>query len=52
MLEDFDGVTVEDGNDWADEGRERAYWVEQEQQKGDRDISHHSRLHYCCFASI
>ena len=40
VMLDFDGVAVEDGDNGADERRERSYGVEHTQQKADRQMSH------------
>ena len=40
IVEDFNRVPFKDGDDGADETGERAYWVEQKQQKADRKVSH------------
>jgi hypothetical protein len=39
VVQDFDGVAVEDGNNGADELGECSQWVEQEQKQADQ-VSH------------
>ena len=36
VVQHFDGVAVEDGDDGAGEVGKRSYWVEQEQKKADQ----------------
>jgi len=50
VVQNFDGVAVEDGDHGADETSERSQGVEQEERQADQDCVPRL-LPYCCFAT-
>lgn len=52
VVQNFDSVAVEDGDNRAGEVSERANWEEQEQKGADPELSHQSRLDYFSVATI
>jgi|SwirhisoilCB2_FD_contig_51_2165285_length_514_multi_1_in_0_out_0_1 hypothetical protein len=50
VVQNFDGVAVEDRDHGTDETSERSQWVKQEERQADQDCIRRL-LPYCCFAT-